>query len=324
MIIDMHCDTLYKIRQEKKSGRQLRLRDSRELCISLEKMKQCDYMLQNFAVYIDKKEQEDPYEDAMELVTLFEQEMAKNKDWILPVTSAPQIMENYKNGKLSAMLTLEEGGMCRGDLEILKEFFDHGARMMTLTWNYENELGYPAAMQRDDPGNLSAYGLKQKGFEFLEAMEEMGMIPDVSHLSDQGIFDVLDACKKPFVASHSNARAICNHQRNLTDEMLKQFGEHGCVAGLNYYPRFLGENLAEEEYLNQLVCHAMHMIQKSGIEAVGLGSDFDGFEGSSEPAHGADCDRLVWAFGKAGLTEDEIDHILYKNVLRLYQEVLVR
>lgn len=318
MIVDMHCDTIYKIHQERKSGNELQIRSSEVLCVDLQKMKHSGYLVQNFAVFIDLKEQKDSYARAMELVTLFEQEIEQNKDLVRQVRSYDEIIQNQKEGRLSAMLTLEEGGMCQGEIEKLHEFYAHGARMMALSWNYENELCYSAAAA----DGKSGFGLKKKGFEFLEEMEAIGMIPDVSHLSDEGFFDLLKVCRKPFVASHSNARTICAHRRNLTDEMIRQLGERGCVAGLNFYPEFLGENLDKEACLDALAQHACHMIQKGGAACVGLGSDFDGFTGEGRPMHAADMDALEWSFHRAGMSDEEIERIMYRNVMELYREVL--
>lgn len=247
MIADMHCDTLSTLRAKRKQGQELRLKDAEGFHVNLEKMRAGGYAVQNFAAFIDMGEGRDSFEDAMELVALFEAEMRKNADWVRPVTTAEEIEANADAGLLSAMLTLEEGGMCKGDVGKLEEFFRRGARMMTLCWNYENDLATPASpisegekpqSTRPDP---SLPGLKEKGVLIVEAMESLGMIPDVSHLSDAGFYDVCRICRKPFVASHSNARAICNHARNLSDDMLRQLGEHGGVAGLNYFPEFIFE-----------------------------------------------------------------------------------
>lgn len=318
MIADMHCDTIYKIRDERKKGNVLGLKDGRNLSVNLEKMKAGNYLVQNFAVFIDQQEHENPYENAMELVRIYWEEMENNSDRIRTVKTREEILKNAKEGILSAMLTLEEGGMCMGDVEKLQEFYEYGARMMALSWNYENELCYSAAVA----GNQEGFGLKKKGFEFLEVMEEIGMIPDVSHLSDEGFYDLLKVCKKPFAASHSNARTICGHRRNLTDDMIRQIGERGGVIGLNFYPEFLGENLKVEECLDALAQHAIHMIRKGGIECVGLGSDFDGFAGEGKPADAEAMDELVWTFHKAGFTADELDKIMWHNVMRLYGDVL--
>ncbi len=329
MIADMHCDTLYEIRKGRAAGRNVGMRDTEDFEVNLQKMKKGNYLVQNFAVYIDIGEGKDPYEDAMELVQIFEGEMEKNADLIRPVTTAEEIDENARQGRLSAMLTLEEGAMCEGDVEKLKEFYNHGARMMTLTWNYENELATPATPQirgESDPRNPipdpTLPGLKKAGFEILEEMETLGMIPDVSHLSDAGFYDICENFRGPFVASHSNARALCNHGRNLSDDMIKKLGDHGGVAGLNYCPQFLSDATTPENELSLLVQHALHMIDCGGRACVGLGSDFDGFSRESAPKDAARMDDLYWAFHKAGLSDDLVDDILYGNVLRLYREVL--
>lgn len=324
MIVDMHCDTLSRIRGIRKAGGTGSLRTEQELCCSLDKLKKGGYMLQNYAVYIDLKEYPDPYANAMELVDIFEKEMEENQDLVLPVCTAAEIEAAWNSGKLSAMLTLEEGGMCCGEIQKLRTFYEKGARMMALLWNYENELGHPAAAspERENEKQKRTHGLTAAGFDFVAEMERIGMIIDVSHLSDDGFFDVYEHTKLPFVASHSNARALCAHKRNLNDRMLELCGERGCVAGLNYYPEFLAEHLEKEACLKKLAEHAVYMIAHAGSESVGLGSDFDGFSGEGRPEHAAQLEDLIWAFHKAGISDDGIDRILYENVMRLYREVL--
>lgn len=163
---------------------------------------------------------------------------------------------------MSAMLTVEEGGVCGGRTECLRELYKQGVCMMTLSWNYKNELGHPNlyaelrnSIRAEEPHLTpeeqdyalqkylntpdTEHGLTKKGREFVECMEEMGMIVDVSHMSDAGFFDVLQMTKKPFVASHSNARALCPCTRNLTDDMIRALAAKGGVAGLNFCADFL-------------------------------------------------------------------------------------
>ncbi len=329
MIADMHCDTLFALRIVRAEDPKANLRSDPRFQVNLRKMRAGGYVLQNFAVFVDLASGRDPYEDAMELVGLFEEEMAANADLIRPVTTAEEVEENMREGRLSAMLSLEEGGMCKGKPELLESFYRHGARMMTLGWNFENELSSPATPQlygESDPKSTrpdpSQPGLKEAGFEMVEAMESLGMIPDASHLSDAGFRDLCRICKKPFVASHSNARALCLHGRNLSDEMLRALGERGGVAGLNYYPEFLSDPPDPEAGLSLIAHHARHMVNCAGRAAVGLGSDFDGFTGGSRPADAERADDLGWALHKEGFSDGETDDILYRNVLNLYREVL--
>lgn len=274
-----------------------------------------------------------PYRFALELVHIFQEEIAANKEAIGAVTSFAELQKNEQEGRISALLTLEEGGICLGETEKLREFYRYGARMMTLTWNYENEIGYPASMQPEGsrgyrPNEVRTYGLKETGIRFVEEMEQLGMIVDVSHLSDDGFFDVCEHARKPFVASHSNARALCAHRRNLTDEMLRMLGERGGVAGLNLYPDFViarWEDRVEQdtrELLEYLARHAIHMMDMGGSACVGLGSDFDGFHGASNPKDASRIQDLAWVLHRSHISDDRIDGILYQNVYRLYEELL--
>lgn len=323
------------------------VRDAKNLHVTLEKMKQGGYLLQNFAAFVDLEESREqlaeegidpklaPYRFARDLVDTFHGEMDANPDLIGAVTSFSDLKENEKAGRMSALLTIEEGGVCLGEIEKLREFYRDGVRMLTLTWNYENELGHPAAMQKGPvkgyrAGEKRPLGLKECGLEFVAEMERLGMIVDVSHLSDDGFFDLCEHATKPFVASHSNSRACCNHQRNLTDEMLRMLGERGGVSGLNLCPAFvIAEKDAEghriqdgKNLLEYLAVHAVHMMDVGGSGCVGLGSDFDGFGEAGMPEDASRMQDFAWVLHKAHVSDDRIDGILYGNVYRLYQELL--
>ena len=134
------------------------------------------------------------------------------------------------------MLTIEEGGCCKGSIGVLRRMYELGVRMMTLTWNHENELASPNVV----PGgghNIwpcapnTETGLKEKGFEFLAEMERLHIIADVSHLSDKGFWDIVEHSTRPFAASHSNCRALAPHCRNLTDEMIRALANKGGLVG---------------------------------------------------------------------------------------------
>lgn len=331
-VADIHCDTILAILRGKEQGKEISLRKN-NLNVDLERMKKGDYLIQNFALFLDLENPMlagSPFRYAMKMADVFYQEMEKNKDWIRPVTKYDEIEENRKNGKMSALLTLEEGEICEGDPALLRDFYRMGARMMTLTWNYPNQLGYPAkATGGEFAGKAfseAGYGLTARGIEFLEEMENLGMIIDVAHLNDAGIRDVLKFTKKPFVASHSNARHLCSHPRNLNDELLKAIGERGGVIGLNYYAYFLRDWKDGETVVSRaedIVAHAKYIRDMAGIEALGLGSDFDGMNGELEIASPADMTKLEEVFKKNGFTESEIEKIFCKNVMRIYRELLV-
>lgn len=350
-IIDMHCDTVSRIFQERKENNHHSLRCS-PFQVDLEKMQSSGYLLQNFAVFLDLSKTDTLYQDAKEEISLFYEEMKKNQDIIIPVMTYEQILQNDKQRKMSALLTLEEGEACGGSLDKLKEFYRLGVRMMTFTWNYPNTLGYPAEpANTGDISGLSKYnrnaaicnnenpdtiniqssakkshGLTSCGIEFLEEMEHLGIIPDVSHLSDMGIRDVCRFAKKPFCASHSNARSLCMRGRNLPDELIRGIALCGGVIGANYYGPFLSDipnNKGQYySYVKDIASHIRYISNIGGISCIGLGSDFDGIDDNIELENCSHMELLEHELHKCGFHESDIEKIFYKNVLDFYKEAL--
>lgn len=335
-LADMHCDTISAIWESKKTKNPQQLCQN-SLHIDIQKMKKAGYLVQNFAMYVDLKKGLEPFAYVKELINVFHGELGKNKNDICVAKSYNDILENERHGKISALMTIEEGGCCKGEIQNLETLYQLGARMMTLTWNYPNELASPnifinaapdAGQDRaavDDNGFCmfdGSHGLTEKGFAFIERMEEFGMIIDVSHLSDKGFWDIAGHTKKPFVASHSNARSLCGHCRNLTDDMIRTIADRGGVIGLNYYGRFLNEQNDSHSSVSRMAEHARYIINAGGRECLGLGSDFDGIDGELEIQDCSQMHKLVDAFERQRFTGEEIDDILYKNVMRVYREML--
>lgn len=328
--VDMHCDTVSELWKREQAGEKISLLDC-DCHINLRKMKQGDYLLQNFALFVNMEACADPWEHVQELFALYERLMKENAGLIVPVTCTEEIERNRLSGKMSALLTVEEGGVCKGSLEKLDILYSQGVRMLTLTWNYQNELGSPNIDRKKKPTLQDTFvpnvsdGMTEMGFAFAERMEELGMIVDVSHLSDAGFWDVARRAKRPFVASHSNARQICPCVRNLTDEMIRALAEKGGVTGLNFCADFLTkaqENTPNPGTVEAVVRHAKHIVKVGGMECLGLGSDFDGIDTHAE-LPGADAMERLWhALVKGGFTQDQADAVFGGNVLRLYREVL--
>lgn len=338
-IADMHCDTISEIWESRKqsvspkggSPQQLSRND---LHIDIRKMKKAGYLLQNFALYVDLKKGLDPFEYVLELIDVFREEMGKNKNDIGVIKTYDDILANERQGKMSALMTIEEGGCCKGEIGNLERLYQLGARMMTLTWNYPNELASPnlfiksaekgSTLKNDEGFNLfdSSRGLTEKGFFFIQRMEELGMIIDVSHLSDAGFWDIVQHTKKPFVASHSNARALCGHCRNLTDDMIRAVAGRGGVIGLNFYGCFLNETNDSHSRVARMAAHARHMLNVGGSGCLGLGSDFDGISGELEIQDCSQMQKLVDGLERAHFTGTEIENILWRNVMRVYREML--
>lgn len=354
-LVDMHCDTISEILKYRRQGESCALRNN-TLHIDLERMRGSGYLLQNFALFVDAGEKYSPWDEVCALYEVYREELAANEDIVAPVYRFEDIAKNRAAGKLSALLTVEEGAVCQGDLEKLKRLYEMGVRMLTLTWNYPNELGYPnldsrigkqvwarckrlreggctEAEKTDIQAALAQYlgtpdterGLTERGLEFVDCMERMGMIVDVSHLSDAGFYDVLQHTRKPFVASHSNAREMCGCVRNLTDDMIRKLSERGGCMGLNFCADFLETVPAGRENpgtIESVVRHAKHIVRVGGVEVLGLGSDFDGIDTNRELPGAQSMERLWDALHEAGFTERELDLIFGGNVLRVYEEIL--
>ncbi len=321
-IADMHCDTIYELLLKKERGEPARLREN-DLHVDLRRMKEAGYMLQNFALFVNREKWPHVTKRAEEMLALYEREIERNPDLIAPAFCFEDIELNQAAGKMSAVLALEEGGILQGSRKLLEHFFEKGVRMITLTWNYPNEIGYPN-MNKDLFTPDVEHGLTDTGRELVEAMERLGVIVDVSHLSDAGFYDVAECTGKPFVASHSNARSVCGAARNLTDSMIRILGERGGLTGLNFCPDFLTPPVIGKENpgtLEAAVNHARHITDMGGIDVLGLGSDFDGIGGHRELPGAQAVPVLAEALGKGGFKASEIDKILSGNVLRVYREV---
>ena len=227
--------------------------------------------------------------------------------------------ENLKNGKISAFLTLEDGRSINGSMEKLERYYDMGVRLISLTWNYANCLGFPNSPDRE----LMRKGLTSFGKEAVERMEELGMLVDVSHLSDGGFYDVADICKGPFVASHSNCRSLTPHPRNLTDEMIRIVAEKGGVIGLNFAPGFLGKDIHNSDSrVDDMILHLQHLWNKGGEDCLALGSDLDGIGGNLEIGSPDQIPRLFDAMSKAGFSGRMIEKMAYENAARVIHDVM--
>ena len=323
--IDMHCDTVMMaafMDPENKS-----LYSLPKAMVDLERMKKGDRMAQCFAVFLPPEGSfkmmgipEIPDETYIAMAReIILSNAERYKDIVRMAYNGYDIEKNTKDGLMSIVLTMEDGRAVQGKLENIKRFYDQGFRACSLTWNSANCFGAPNSA---DPEAMMK-GLTDFGKEGVAYMQELGMVVDVSHLSEGGFWDVADICKKPFVATHSNAKACSPHQRNLTDEQIKALANAGGVTGLNFCPQFLDPDITATVETKELIAkHARHIVNVGGIDVCGIGSDFDGIQGQLEIGSSADMPLLVDAFKKEGFNEDEIEKIFYKNVLRVFKEAM--
>lgn len=307
-IIDFHCDTILKIYEDNSSLK------NNSYGIDINKLKSANSLAQFFALFIDIKETNDPLQKCLKMIDTFYNQLSENKDSIALARNYNELMQNKENEKISAFLTIEEGAALKGEISNLRNFHRLGVKLITLTWNFPNEIGYPNAMPEHQSKGLTSFGL-----QLIDEMNRLKMIIDVSHLSDRGFYDVINYSKAPFVASHSNARAITNHPRNLDDKMIKLLANKGGVMGINFYGSFLGGG--EFSRVDDMIRHIKHIKNVGGIDVLSLGSDFDGIDSTLEIENIGKIHKLIYALEKNNFTSEEIDKILYKNTLRILKEV---
>ena len=313
--IDLHCDTLYRLYTQEDTLPDETLWENHGH-IDLSRLHKAGALAQFFACFLNRKQtpiSESHYTDALQMIRLLKSSADRHAE-VSCAFSFDDYLRNKSAGKLSCFLTVEEGGILENDMSRLYTLYEEGIRLITLTWNYENELGFPHNMS-----SQSGTGLKPFGLEVIGEMERLGMLIDVSHLSDAGFEDVYQNTNKPFVASHSCCRALCGHSRNLTDRMIRMIGERQGLVGVNFYGTFLQDSgICSAEVIAE---HLRHIVNVGGIDIAALGSDFDGMSCEMELAGCQDMPLLLPSLEKAGFTSGEIDAICYNNAERVLKNI---
>ena len=264
-LIDLHCDTLTDCRPTP-AGNPDTL-DDPERVLSLSAMPEDVHWAQFYAVFIP-----DEYR-GQAAIEYFEQnrenffrQMKKFSQRAAPCRTYTDMERAWAGNQTAAFLTIENGSALAGDLSRVQVLADQGVRAVTLVWNGENEIG---------SGHTTDHGLSAFGKAVIPELERCGILVDVSHLNDPGFYDLLEVAQKPFLATHSNARAVCGHRRNLTDEMIREMVDRDCLIGLNYFVKFLRDE-GRVESLDDLYRHVSHFLELGAAKNLALGSDFDG------------------------------------------------
>ncbi len=292
-IADAHCDTLYAIGVDKKPA---------DACtVTRERMEKGGVALQTFALFAGAQGPAgQPYEKAQAMLA------AKDAPGVRLFTE--DLPDELPCGP-SGVISIEGGEILEGSVTRLDEFYAmFHCRLIALTWNNENEIGYPS--KTDGPG------LKPFGKHLLREMDLRGIFADCSHLSRRGFWDVCEHASLPPVASHSNAKALCDVHRNLDDDQIRAVIEKGGFIGLNFYSSFLASG--RPALIEDVLAMADHIMELGGEDVLGFGSDFDGIEswpeGLGDPA---DFPALCDAFLKRGYTEKQVEKIAGLNYFSL-------
>jgi membrane dipeptidase len=309
-LIDLHCDTAYKLLQDP-----VRTLARNDLAVDLDALENVRSMAQVFALFVDQGKTASPAGTAHAMLDRLRAELEANGDRIAFAGNGAAIRENEKAGRMSALVGMEEGGALEGSLDALRAFYAKGVRFITLTWNYPNEIGFPHGAEYGQKG-LTPFGL-----ELLAELDRLGVIADVSHLSEGGFRDVAERAQGPFMATHSNCRALKDHTRNLTDAQIRVLADKGGVMGLCVAKNFLLEG-EDSGRLEAMVRHIEHARNAGGIDVLAIGGDFDGTALNHELRRIDDLNKLEPLLRKAGYTDGMLERIYWQNALRVIDAVL--
>lgn len=321
--IDMHCDTLSQTLF--KGSSLLYENDGMQSLMLMRKARQ---MCQFFAIFFPPRNEKAtsslPKDEEFFCIlrdNLY-QELEAHKEFIAIAHNYDEIIGNWSKGLSSAVLTVEDGRLVNKDMEKLCYLYEQGVRAIALTWNFANCFGYPNSVKED----IMKRGLTMFGKEAVQEMNRLGILIDVSHLSDGGFYDVVKLSRKPFIASHSNCRALTPHPRNMTDDMIRTLAEHGGIAGINFCPEFVSRACSNKRdkvsRIEDLSAHVLHFIKIGGEDCVGIGTDFDGIWGELEIEHPTQMSLLFDALEKKGVTPRQLDKLASGNVLRVIKEAV--
>ena len=298
IICDTHCDTLYM----------RALQPQETPCVTMEAMRAGGMSLQTCTLFAGSQGVSgQPYQKAMAEYAAFER-LERDEGW--QKVNSPLEAED---GKVKILLSVEGGEIFEGNPARVQEFYERGVRMAALTWNNENEIGFPAK-------GGSREGIKPQGWEILKEMARLRMAADTSHLNEAGFWDLIDRHSQPPMASHSCAKALCDHFRNLSDDQIRAMVKRGGWIGVNFYPYFLRSD--GQATVEDIVCHIDHMCQLGAQKHVGFGSDFDGIGctpvGCESPAK---IPAILEGLRRRGYSEAAIEDIAGRNFLDYYRRL---
>ena len=298
-LFDCHCDTITRVCRE---GGALR---KNAFHIDLERLKRFSPCAQVFAVCTELEHNSAP-EAEKELIAL-KNELAQNTDTVKLCLCSDDIDEAVHRGMIAALISVE-GAEQISDLDAA---FNAGVRIIHPTWNYDN--AYCGAALG------SGSGLTAKGKELVQWAQTKGVALDMSHISERGFWDVMEIIQKPVIAGHSNAKAVCNNPRNLTDEQFMALVRIGGGAGINFYPEFLG--LTRD--IDAVIAHIEHFLSLGGEKSVLLGCDFDGIDITPKGlSQVGDLEKLYEALLRRNYAETLVNGIFYNNAYEIMRKML--
>lgn len=322
MIFDAHGDIWTDVTVKRQDGKENVFKN-----LHLERYKEGQVNSGIFVIWIDPPNDKNPQKRALEIIENMSVEITNNRDLFKIIKKYDDMKEAMDSDKFGVVIGSEGLSYIGTNINLINALYLFGVRHASLTWNEENELATGAKGNKDR-------GLTKYGAEAVKRMEELGMIVDVSHANEKTFWDIYDIVTKPFIASHSNCRALCDSPRNLTDEQLKAIKEKGGVVGLNAFADFVADDPKDRD-IEHLVDHLDHMVEVMGIDHVGLGFDFDDYLTGETLSFFAEGDsktkglenitkvpKLIEILEQRGYSSEDIEKIKYKNFARIIQQIL--
>jgi membrane dipeptidase len=309
IIVDAHCDTALSAYEQNADIIE------NNFHIDIKRLLETGQRVQFFAAFADPI---DYRNDTLTRVLAILDEVYRAQDLygekFAICLSSEDIDRALKIGKVAAILSIEGGECLNGELSLLRQLYRLGVRSMLLTWNYRNQLA-------DGVEELHGNGLSGFGRQVVAEMNRLGMIVDVSHLCDNSFRDVLEITTMPVIASHSNARSVCNNIRNLTDSQLIDIKKNGGVVGINFYTYFL--NNTDKATIDDVVRHIEHICSVTGENHIGIGADYDGIEHTPEGLEGTQCiPALFERLAQLNYTDELIGKIAGLNFMRVIGQIV--
>ncbi len=306
-IADLHCDTIGKILE----GADIR-KDNANTQIDIPKLLRGSVNLQVFAAWINPKYAPNHCaRRAMVLIDSIIMLTKKHEEFTLVKTSRQ--IKNLKKAKIGILISIEGGDAIEGSLELLRNFYRLGVRIMTLTWNKSNRIG-DAALDRTKPHN----GLSSFGKDVIHEMGKLKMVIDIAHSSEKTFWDVYENTDLPFVSTHTGAYSVKNNKRNLNDKQIKAIAERRGLIGIFFLPKYISRKIPVR--ISDVVAHINRIRDVGGLNVIALGSDFDGM--SNRVKNLEDAGKLPYlteALLKSGYKEKEIRKILGENFLNFFK-----
>ena len=305
-VFDAHCDTIFRCWREYEGL------DSNSGAVSLDRTAGFGRYCQFFALwtadgYTGYPSGGDSVERAYHaLLRCFKDQMARNQDKVVPCRTAAEAEQAHRQGKAAAFLSVEGGELLGCDPSRLERAAEDGVAAINLTWNHANIL---SGSNCDEPER----GLSPVGRSFVVKMEDLHILVDVSHLSEAGFWDVAELARRPFIASHSNAKSVWDHTRNLTDEQINAIIKNQGVIGLNFYTEFVGGS----RDLDAVRAHLDHVLELGGAANVALGGDWDGCDTIADLPAIDSLPRLYEHLLRHGYRETVVQDLFYNNLMRV-------